>query len=221
MFDKVTQISIDLLRGERVTLEVQTLINDGKLEIFLTRHADQLFKTLIELIGALPTYNKSGDPRLFCPLNVLAHHLLITAGITSQQGVIRFCTVPGLCIEPDVVIGKDRDWIRRDRWRVTANRQERRQRQHRDNKPQAYTGNSGHERIPPYYDLASNNSVQTRLSTSFFALPAGISTDRSASSFSDGSAERGVSILISGPPSSAGVAGFLRRRRAPMASSFW
>ena len=79
MLNKVTQVRIDLRDGKRVALKIQTLINDGKLEILFIRDLDQLFKTLIELISALPAHNKTSDPRSLCPLNMLPHHINVAA----------------------------------------------------------------------------------------------------------------------------------------------
>src|SRR5436190_23727556 len=102
MLDKITQVSVHLRNRERVALKIQALINDGKLEVLFVSDLDQLLKTLVEFVSTLPAHNKTSNPSRLCPLNMLSHHIQVTARITPQQRIIYLGAIPRLGIKPDI-----------------------------------------------------------------------------------------------------------------------
>ena len=95
-------------RRQRLPLEVEALVDHQQLEPLRLGDLRQPLQATVQHRRALPAHDEAVDASLLRPLDVLAHHVPLVAGVAAQQRVIGLGSVPGLGVEPDVVVGEQR-----------------------------------------------------------------------------------------------------------------
>src|SRR6185295_8779219 len=76
MIDEVTEVGVNLFNRQWIPLKIQALIDDGEF--------NELFQTFVKFFGTFPADNEAIDTSRFCPLDMLAHHFGIVAGIMTE-----------------------------------------------------------------------------------------------------------------------------------------
>ena len=83
--------------GSGSPLEVEALIDHRELEPLLFGDLDQAREAaVVQSRRALPAHDEAVDAGLLGPLDVLAHHVALVAGVAAEQRVVDLGSLPGL-----------------------------------------------------------------------------------------------------------------------------